>query len=98
MLQIPTNIHILKCANFTLKIRIYVFGLNILEFQAFLMSSFGQWRVFSCGIMFRSEDGYNAAVRFGKQDGAEISRLGPSRAFDFISYVHCRGRPPGTWA
>jgi len=45
MLQLPTNIHNFQLSSFKLQNSIYIFDWNILAFQAFVMSCFGQWRM-----------------------------------------------------
>jgi len=45
MLQLPTNIHNFQRSSFKLQNSIYVFDLNSLAFQTFVMSCFGQWRM-----------------------------------------------------
>jgi len=42
MQQLPTNIHNFKHASFKLQNSVYLFDWNIVAFQAFVMSCFGQ--------------------------------------------------------
>ena len=45
MLQLPTNIHNFQISGFKSQNSVYIFDWNIVAFQAFVVSCFGQWRM-----------------------------------------------------
>jgi len=45
MLQLLTDIHNFQRPSFKLQNSIYIFDLNIVAFQVFFVSCFGQWRM-----------------------------------------------------
>jgi len=54
MLQFLTDIHNFQCPSFKLQNSIYIFDLNIVAFQTFFVSCFGQWRMpLRVGNMYR---------------------------------------------
>ena len=75
MLQFLTDIHNFQRPSFKLQNSIYIFDLNIVAFQAFFVSCFGQWR-----MPLRVENMYRGLHRtFLVPDTLQsYSSLGPS--------------------